>query len=97
MVEDLGRDYCDSAEDLSSGTAIDPAMLWEAADAEHFDMNTCLREAIVLLKSFLLALPDDQIPAVEHTVSCQMLAPKSKPAARQFVIRHRRTAQIAGE
>jgi hypothetical protein len=97
MVEDLGRDYCDSAEDLSSGTAIDPAMLWEAADAEHFDMNTCLREAIVLLKSFLLALPDDQIPAFEHTVSCQMLAPKSKPAARQFVIRHRRTAQIAGE
>lgn len=97
MVDDLGRDYCDSAEDLSTGAATDAAMLWQAADEDHFDMNTCLREAIVLLKSFLVALPEDQIPAFQHAVSSQMLAPKSKPPVRHFVIRHRRMTQIAGE
>lgn len=97
MVDDLGRDYCDTAEDLSAGAATDPAMLWQAADEDHFDMNTCLREAIVLLKSFLLALPEDQIPAFQRTVSSQMLAPKAKPPVRQSVIRHRRMTQIAGQ
>jgi hypothetical protein len=97
MVEDLGRDFQESAEELASGAAAAQAMHWQATDTDHFDMNTCLREAIVLLKSFLLALPEDQIPAFQRTVSSQMLPPKSKSPARQLVIRHRRMAQIAGE
>jgi len=97
MVDDLGRDYRLSAEDISEGLSTEPALLWQAADEDHFDMNTCLREAIILLKSFLLALPEDQIPAFQTTVSTQMLAARTKPLARQSVIRHRRMAQFAQE
>ena len=32
-------------------------------DCLHYDFNTCLRETEVVLKSFLRALPDDQLPA----------------------------------
>lgn len=97
MVDDLGRSYSVCSEDISAGVSTEPALLWQAADQDHFDMNTCLREAIILFKSFLLALPDDQIPAFQNTVTTQMLAAKSKPPARQMVIRHRRMAQIAGQ
>ncbi len=97
MVEDLGRDFCNCAEELATGVANDPAMLWQATNADHFDLNTCLREAFVLLRSFLLVLPEDQLPVFERSVTRQMRAAGSESPARQLVIRHRRMPQFAGE
>ena len=56
MVENLGKEYCASAEELGTGLSVDPFLLWNTIDAAHYDLNTCLRETIVLLKSFLRAL-----------------------------------------
>jgi len=68
MVEDLGTDYCLCAAGLSDEASPDPARMWELVDADHYDLNTCLREAIVLLKSFLLVLPADQLGAFQQTI-----------------------------
>jgi hypothetical protein len=97
MVEDLEKDFCEAATDLSEGTAADPRSQWDEVDAGHYDLNTCLREAIVLLKSFLVALPEDQLKAFEQTVREQTSARVIEPPLHQRVLRHRRMTAIAGE
>jgi hypothetical protein len=97
MVEDLGTDYCHSAADLFDGTSANPKRTWEAVDADHYDINTCLREAIVLLKSFLLVLPADQLGAFQQTILDQAKTVPAQPPASQPVIRHRRMSAIAGQ
>jgi hypothetical protein len=95
MVEDLGKDYRVSAAELSEGSSADPRRMWEAVDADHYDLNTCLREAIVLLKSFLLVLPADQLAPFQQTILEQsQLLPAE---ARHRAFRHRRMALIAGQ
>ena len=74
MVENLGNDFRHAAEDLGCGVSREPAADWRAVDFAHFDLNTCLREAIVLLKSFLVVLPDDQLGSFQRTVHVQMRA-----------------------
>jgi hypothetical protein len=34
---------------------------WNTLEILHYDLNTCLRETIVVLKSFLLALPNEEL------------------------------------
>jgi len=78
MVEDLGKDYRVSATELSEGTSADPRRMWEAVDADHYDLNTCLREAIVLLKSFLLVLPADLLAPFQQTILEQSQHPPAE-------------------
>src|SRR5713226_10664949 len=68
MVEDLGKDFRYAADDLAEGTALNPPKMWADVDVDHYDLNTCLREAIVVFKSFLIALPEDQLGAFQNTV-----------------------------
>jgi hypothetical protein len=70
MVGHIGNDFAAAAEALASlGIAIDSPDLWAAMDAGHFDLNTCLRESMILLKCFLRVLPDEEIVDFEKTVS----------------------------
>ena len=97
MVEDLCKDFRLAAGDLTDGVSVHPEQLWEEVDADHYDLNTCLREAIVLLKSFLVVLPVDQLVAFQKTVFEQSQAPLTNLPASQQVIRHRRISAIASE
>jgi len=63
-VEQLGREFDRAAEDISMGASVQGGNPWDALDSLHYDLNTCLREAEVVLKSFLRAVPADQIPAL---------------------------------
>lgn len=53
----LGEEFHRETEDLSSGLSLRPDSSWSRLDGLHYDLNTCLRETVVVLKSFLLALP----------------------------------------
>lgn len=72
IVEDLAKHYRETADELAGGMSTDPGTLWETVDADHYDLNTCLRETIVLLKCFLLALPENQLAGFEKAASEQM-------------------------
>jgi len=98
MVENLGEEYCESAEELSTGSSTDPGQLWKTIDAAHYDLNTCLRETIVLLKSFLLVLPDDQLVGFQKSVigAWRVVTQESGTMANQDLW-HRRTAHGAGK
>lgn len=96
MAEDLGRAFRTAAGDLA-GLSTDPERMWNEVDADHYDLNTCLREAIVLFKSFLVVLPIAELGAFEHIVGEQFKVPADSLAVQQPVIRHRRMAVIAGQ
>ena len=97
MVEDLGKDFRSASDKLASGLAMDPGGIWDEVDVGHNDLNTCLRETVVLLKSFMIALPDDQLGAFQNTACEQWEVRKSETPAPQPMIRDRRIAAIAGQ
>ena len=97
MVEDLGRDYRRAADDLADGISVNPKKMWTEVDSDHYDLNTCLREAIVVFKSFLIALPENQLGAFQNTIRQQSEVPPAGSGSPQHVIRHRRMTAIAGE
>jgi hypothetical protein len=81
-VEQLGREFEQTAEDISCGTCVEPAACWKKLDSQHYDLNTCLRESEVILKSFLHALPADQLSAFDKEMVASPAAPKVRPRQR---------------
>ncbi len=92
MVLSIRKGFCEAAFDLGSGASAEPSSDWRALDDAHFDLNTCLREAIVLLKSFIVVLPDDQVGAFQSSINAQILAPHEVEPTRR-----RRMVLIEGE
>jgi hypothetical protein len=93
MVAELKDEFCKTVDDLVSGLFVDTGGLWECLDHYQFDLNTCLRETIILLKSFLVALPEDQLATFESTL--QLASVRTPP--RTFTFRHRRFAAVPGK
>jgi hypothetical protein len=96
MVEELARDFHEAAAELMDGASARPDHEWEILDASHYDLNTCLRESAVLLKSFLHALPEKQLE--EFHFSLEQLAGSPSPVAtRSRHLAHRRMALLKGQ
>jgi hypothetical protein len=69
MIFQIRKQVDEAASDLASGASLAPTSDWQSVDDAHFDLNTCFREATVLLKSFLVVLPDDQFPAFQSSLA----------------------------
>jgi hypothetical protein len=97
MASDIGKDFQLAADNLANGASSDTSMDWKVVDQAHYDINTCLRETVVLLKSFLLVLPDDQMGAFQKTVRSQIRATDPSMAQSDPLIRARRMASVGGQ
>lgn len=97
IVEDLDKDYRQTADDLAVGVAKNPARMWDELDADHYDLNTCLREAIVLFKSFLVALPTSRVGVFQNAIWLHSRSPIAASPSSVPAFAHRRTAAIASE
>jgi hypothetical protein len=97
LVEDLDKDFHDAAEELAGGCAFQPYRYWETLDETHFDLNTCLRETFVVLKCFLLALPEKQLAPFQATVFTQLQSRRPAYSLSQRLNRHGRMAAVRGE
>jgi hypothetical protein len=97
MVEELGRNFDSAVEDLEQGLSPRPDLHWDAMDASHYDLNTCLREAVVILKCFLHALPESQLAEFQASVEQHVLASPVRVASRARNLAHRRLAPIKGQ
>ncbi len=87
MVLSIRKDFSEIACDLGSGASAEPSTDWRALDDAHFDLNTCLREAIVLLKSFMVVLPDDQLGVFQKSVAAHIHAPcDTQPTRRRRMV-----------
>jgi hypothetical protein len=58
-VEHLDHEFNDATRVIMESGQ--PGACWSLLDHLHYDYNTCLRETEVVLKSFLRALPSDQL------------------------------------
>ena len=97
MVSDLRRDFRFAVENLTAGSSAKPAAEWQVIDAAHYDLNTCLRETIVLLKSFFVVLENDQVVAFQHTVRAEGQASEPPRSLGDRRMRTRRMASVSGE
>ena len=100
MTGDIGKGFQLAVDNLANGASIRPDMDWQVMDHAHYDINTCLREAIVLLKSFVRVLPDDQLGVFQKAVRAQMRAYDSSNTpggARSELVSARRMASVGGE
>jgi len=70
-VEGLAHEFRLTADEIAEGTSVHPESHWASLDALHFDLNTCLRETIVVLKSFLCRLPAEQVEEFERQLAAQ--------------------------
>jgi hypothetical protein len=94
IVIRIRKHVAEAASDLASGASLfDPAD-WQSLDDAHFDLNTCFRESAVLLKSFLLVLPENQITQFQNSVANYL---RQSPEHSALLSRHRRMVPIEGE
>jgi len=97
MAGDIGKDFQLAVDNLANGGSLDATIDWQVMDNAHYDINTCLRETTVLLKSFLLVLPDDQLGAFQKTMRSQMRATDPSISQSDPLIRARRMASVGGQ
>lgn len=100
MTGDIGKDFQLAVDNLSTGASVHPDADWQVMDNAHYDINTCLREAIVLLKSFVRILPEEQVSAFQKTVRARMRASDSSTphgTDGDHFARARRMASVGGE
>ena len=97
MVSDLGRDFRFAVENLTALGSLKPAAEWQVIDAAHYDLNTCLRETIVLLKSFFVVLEEDQMVSFQRTVRAEGQAAGPPRSLGDRLMRTRRMAAVSGK
>jgi hypothetical protein len=94
MVCDLGKDFRFAVENLTAVGSPRPAAEWQVIDAGHYDLNTCLRETIVLLKSFFVVLEDNQVVAFQRAVRAQSDVNEPPRSFGDRLMRSRRMASV---
>ena len=97
LVDDLSDEFIRIATEVAAGISRMPSRLWEFLEQSQFDLNTCLRETDVLLKSFLLVLPEDQLAGFDFTICALARARRPSPLPSLNLIDARRISAIAGE
>lgn len=97
LIEELDSSFQSTVKGLTSEETVQPERDWELLDAVHYDLNTCLREAVVLYKSFLHALPEAQLAAFRATLEAQSVAASGVIPARSRHLAHRRMALLKGQ
>lgn len=77
-VSTLADHFHETAEDIADGVQIHPQESWSALDELHYDLNTCLRESVVMLKSFLRALPDASLETFRKELNASVSAVQTR-------------------
>jgi hypothetical protein len=96
LIEDLRSQFRSSTENLAEGVSTDPDQDWEALDSAHFDLNTALRESVVIFKCFLHALPAGQLHEFQDPLFRQ-LSSSLRVVPRLRHLAHRRLTLIKGQ
>jgi hypothetical protein len=78
-LQNLTREYTEAADEIAAGVSIQPGDSWDKLECLHYDFTTCLREAEILVKSFLRALPGEQVAAFASELDAAP-APERRPA-----------------
>lgn len=81
-IEEVAKEFDCSATAIVEGTSTQPGVCWSELDTLHYDLNTCLRESVVVLKSFLHVLPAVEMESL-RTVLMAPFMPPASPTRRE--------------
>jgi hypothetical protein len=71
VVAELQKD----ARRVARANPQEMAVSWTRLEVLHYDLNTCFRETMVILKSFLCVLPAQELPPLEGRFLARVTAP----------------------
>jgi len=97
LVEELAANFLTSSEEVLAGDSLDSEREWDVLEASHYDLNTCLRETVVLFKSFLHALPESQLQEFLATLQERTACAEGFLPVKAHYVVHRRMAAIKGQ
>ena len=97
LVEDLEESFVATAKELVEEESLLPERDWELLDATHYDLNTCLRETAVVYKSFLHALPHEQLAEFQNSLRSRQEVVQEAALLRTRHLAHRRIAFLKGQ
>lgn len=94
-AEELALGFRECAKEVASGNSVSSILDWDALDTFHYDMNTCLREAVIILKSFLIVLPEEDIRGFHLKLFSEPNPSVGDSRTRFATFRHRRATVIS--
>lgn len=68
-VSRLAEDFRGPADEIAEGASVEPSASWHTLELAHDDLNTMMRESIVVLKSFLRAVSDGRFTAFRQCMA----------------------------
>jgi hypothetical protein len=74
IIEDLQGQVHEIVEELSSGLSSFPKRDWRQLEVLAYDLNTCMGETTVVLKSFFCALPTEEVETFRKRLLSQVPA-----------------------
>ena len=81
-VNSLARQFNSTARDIAENQSVKPTAAWQELDHLHYDLNTCLREAIVTMKCFLRGMTEDQFKVFQKQLRGMPTTPAEEQAAK---------------
>ncbi len=81
-VGGLARQFKATARDIAENQSVKPSAAWQDLDSLHYDLNTCLREAIVTMKCFLRGMPEDLFTVFQQELRGIPNTPAEEQAAK---------------
>jgi hypothetical protein len=81
-VAGLAKQFKNTAGDIADNRSVKPSAAWQDLDYLHYDLNTCLREAIVTLKCFLRCMPEDGFAVFQQQMRGIPTTPAEQQAAK---------------
>jgi hypothetical protein len=97
LVDELDSGFESIIEELCEEQSLHPERDWELLASVHYDLNTCFREAVVLFKSFLHALPEAQLADFESNLHQRAFTPSIPTTVSSRHLAHRRMAFLKGQ
>ncbi len=72
MTSDLAEEYVGAATTVVEGSYISPERIWEQLHHIQYDLTTVFRESEILLKSFLVKLPGNDLSTFQNNIFTAM-------------------------
>jgi hypothetical protein len=74
IIEELQKETRIIVEDVADGAPVFPERAWRELEVLGYDLNTCMGETTVVLKSFFCALPAEELEAFRQKLVMQVPA-----------------------
>jgi hypothetical protein len=86
IIEDSQKEVREIVNGISEGASQFPDRAWQQLEVLGYDLNTCMGEATVILKSFFCALPPEELETFrQKLVNLAQARPPAEPGQRATI------------